>query len=243
MAEDKDGFLSRWSRRKQAHEANPESDPDAPEFFDATNANVPLAEELEAEEARLIAETEEAEANRIVAEAVDLDEIQPGIDFSIFLKRGVPDLLRKKALQKFFNSNPVLANLDGLNDYDEDYNNPLHMVYKSSWDVTRGFLTEAEKLLQQATGRLTGDEPLDELSSEDLSDDDAELPDDAVELDDEALDLVTVDELADVEVSGDDQLDLTDEPELAGKEPDVDDTPDQEPQQQKRVSIRQRMNG
>ncbi|MCY0093667.1 DUF3306 domain-containing protein [Hoeflea ulvae] len=238
MAEDKDGFLSRWSRRKQAHEANPESDLDSPEVLDATDANGPLAEELEAEEARLLVEIEEAEANRLVAEAVDLEEIEPGFDFSIFLKRGVPGQLRKKALQKFFNSNPVLANLDGLNDYDEDYNNPLHMVYKSSWDVTRGFLTEAEKLLQQATGRLTEDEPLDE-EPEELAEDDAELTDDAAELEDDASELTAEDS----EMPDDDQPGSTDEAEIASNAADVDDTPDQEPPQQKRVSIRQRMNG
>ncbi|AKI01991.1 Protein of unknown function (DUF3306) [Hoeflea sp. IMCC20628] len=242
MAEDKDGFLSRWSRRKQAHEANPESDPDAPETLDATDAKVLLAEELEAEEAQLLIETEEAEANRLVAEAVDLDEIESGFDFSIFLKRGVPGQLRKKALQKFFNSNPVLANLDGLNDYDEDYNNPLHMVYKSSWDVTRGFLTEAEKLLQQATGRLTEDEPLDEMPEE-LAEDDAELTDDTAELDDDAPELTAEEPAEDSDMPDDDQPGSTDETEMVSNEPDVDDTPDQELPQQKRVSIRQRMNG
>ncbi len=61
----------------------------------------------------------------------------------------MPDLLRRKALRKFFASDPLLANLDGLNDYDEDYNNPAHKVYKSAWDVTRGYLDKAEEALSE----------------------------------------------------------------------------------------------
>lgn len=227
MAEDKDGFLSRWSKRKQAHLSNPDVDPDE---------EAPAADLVEIDEVQLEAERAEAEANRLAAEAVELDEVEYGFDFSIFLKRGVPDLLRKKALQKFFNSSPVLANLDGLNDYDEDYNNPLHKVYKSTWDVARGFLTESEKLLQQTTGRLTRDEPPVEVASADMSED---PPEDATEaasaLDDEPG--------AEIELSGDTDSGEQDEVDTATVEPKPDELPDAEPPPQKRVSIRQRMKG
>ena len=42
-------------------------------------------------------------------------------DFSPYLRPGVPEALRQQALRKLWRTNPVLANLDGLNDYDEDY--------------------------------------------------------------------------------------------------------------------------
>ena len=158
-----------------------------------------------------------------------------GFDFSIFMKRGVPDLLRKKALQKFFNSNPVLANLDGLNDYDEDFNNPLHMVYKSSWDVGRGFLTEAEKILQQATGRLTRDEPIPEVAAADMAEElDAHAAETAVSSDPDADAGVPAD--AGAEAAMPDEAEPTDA-QLESEHPDT------EPPQQKRVSIRQRLNG
>lgn len=227
MAEDKDGFLSRWSKRKQAQSANPDVDPDA---------EIAAVDAVEIDEEQLEAERSEAEVNRLAAEAVDLEKVEYGFDFSIFMKRGVPELLRKKALKKFFNSNPVLANLDGLNDYDEDYNNPLHMVYKSSWDVGRGFLTEAEKLLQQATGRLTRDEPPAVLASADVSD---------AEQDDEDQTQADGDAMVDGPAASADDTELTGNAEPTDATPQTDDVadPDPEPLQQKRVSIRQRLNG
>lgn len=229
MVEDKQGFLSRWSKRKQAQLANPDVDPDE---------EPPVADAVEIDEAQLEAERSEAELNRLAAESVDLEKVEYGFDFSIFMKRGVPDLLRKKALQKFFNSNPVLANLDGLNDYDEDYNNPLHMVYKSSWDVKRGFLTEAEKLLQQTTGRLTRDEP--------PADEAVEHQSDAEELDEEHVQIGEKTEAEDAASSVEDVEPAAEaETTVAASQTDVDadPEPEQEPVQQKRVSIRQRLNG
>jgi uncharacterized protein DUF3306 len=226
MAEDKEGFLSRWSKRKQAQLSNPDMD---------TDEDIPAADAVEIDEEQLEAERSEAEVNRLAAEAVDLEKVEYGFDFSIFMKRGVPDLLRKKALQKFFNSNPVLANLDGLNDYDEDFNNPLHMVYKSSWDVGRGFLTEAEKLLQQATGRLTQDEPPPEVAAEDMPE---ELEADAAET------AVSSDQGADADVpaAAGAGADVAEEADPADAQPETE-QPGTEPPQQKRVSIRQRLNG
>ncbi len=42
-------------------------------------------------------------------------------DFTLFLGTEVPEELRREALRRLWRSDPVLANLDGLNDYDEDY--------------------------------------------------------------------------------------------------------------------------
>jgi hypothetical protein len=42
-------------------------------------------------------------------------------DFTPFLAEGVPENLARAALRKLWQSDPQLANLDGLNDYDEDY--------------------------------------------------------------------------------------------------------------------------
>ncbi|MGJ8572052.1 MAG: DUF3306 domain-containing protein [Hoeflea sp.] len=227
MVEDKEGFLSRWSKRKQAQLSNPDVDPDA---------EMVAVDAVEVDEEQLEAERSEAEVNRLAAEAVDLAKVEYGFDFSIFMKRGVPDLLRKQALKKFFNSNPVLANLDGLNDYDEDYNNPLHMVYKSSWDVGRGFLTEAEKILQQATGRLTRDEPPAVLDSADDSDGEQDEEEQA-QVDGEAMIDGAASSGEDTELAG------TAEPTDATAQTDDVADPDPEPLQQKRVSIRQRLNG
>lgn len=140
MAEE-EGFVARWSRRKRvavAEEAAPK--PDARQ----------LAAEEEARAEAAAAEAAEEEANRLAAEALDLDALRYGDDFSVFLKRGVPDILRRRALRKFFASDPLLANLDGLNDYDEDYNNPAHKVYKSAWDAAKGYAEKAQEMVADA---------------------------------------------------------------------------------------------
>jgi len=49
-------------------------------------------------------------------ESLDYDS-----DFSPYFRPGVPEALQQQALRKLWRTNPVLANLDGLNDYDEDY--------------------------------------------------------------------------------------------------------------------------
>lgn len=163
MAEEPEGFGARWSRRKrlsQVHEAAQRQDR-APD-----TATQEAREAREAQEAREAARLEEENANRLAAEAVDLDALRYGDDFSVFLKRGVPQLLRRRALRKFFGSDPVLANLDGLNDYDEDFNAPAHRVYNSAWDAVKGYAGKARVATNEPrseptdrAGDLAGDAP------------------------------------------------------------------------------------
>ena len=51
----------------------------------------------------------------------DIESLDEHSDFTVFLKKGVPEALRRQALQRLWRSNPVFANLDGLAEYDEDY--------------------------------------------------------------------------------------------------------------------------
>jgi hypothetical protein len=150
MAEDgpEKGFLSRWSRRKRTAEAE-EADKAAAASEEAATEETPDNGEIDE---ALAAELEE---NRRAAEAVDIEALTYEDDFKVFLKRGVPDVLRKKALRKLWRSNPVLANLDGLNDYDDDFGNPADNVYSSLWKVGRGFLSELEIKAQQGSGRIS----------------------------------------------------------------------------------------
>ena len=92
-------FLSRWSRRKRD----------------------------EREHARTPAdEVDEAEAGEKPAEISpedlpDIDTLHKDSDFTVFMREGVPEEIRNLALRKLWTSDPVLANVDGLNDYDGDY--------------------------------------------------------------------------------------------------------------------------
>ncbi len=58
----------------------------------------------------------------------DPDTIELGTDITGFMQKEIPELLRRKALRALWKSNPVLAVLDGLNDYDEDFSNAATTV-------------------------------------------------------------------------------------------------------------------
>jgi hypothetical protein len=165
-----ENFLTRWSRRKR----EPEIAEDVIDVAVATDGLIADVTEPEIED-------EEAAANRVAAEAVDVETMTYGDDFTVFLKRGVPALLKQAALRKLWRSNPILANVDGLNDYDTDFRNPEHNVYKSLWQAGRGFLSQEEQASQHASGRLApAKEPeVEQAEAEDISEDmiEAEAPD------------------------------------------------------------------
>lgn len=128
-SEEKEGRLSRWSKRKMA---------------------VARGEDLEAEATPSSSDPEEISAerqaellaNREAAEAVDLDELTDGSDFSVFFKDGVPELLKRQAMAILWRSNPVFANVDGLVDYDDDFANPdlIMKTFKSAYQIGQGYL-------------------------------------------------------------------------------------------------------
>ena len=104
-----DDFLSRWSRRKR---------------LVADEEAIEVAAEPAVEPAREPETDEEEEALLAKLNLPDPESLKPGDDFSAFMADGVPQFLRKRALRVLWRSNPVLANLDGLNDYDDDFNSP-----------------------------------------------------------------------------------------------------------------------
>lgn len=124
--------LSRWSRLKREaveeapEQAVPEAPPEAPP---QTPPQTP---------------PEVLEANRAAAEAVDPAAIDETTDMGLFEREGVPDWLKKRAFAALWRSNPVFANVDGLNDYDEDFADPslVMTTFKSAWQAGRGYLEE-----------------------------------------------------------------------------------------------------
>ncbi|NRG18370.1 DUF3306 domain-containing protein [Rhizobiales bacterium] len=136
MAES-EGFLQRWSRLKQTGEA----DEPSPEKEDA--ALEPGQEE---------AESEIEAQNRAAAEAVDLESLTYESDYSVFFRKGVPTALKNAAMRKLWTSNPVLACVDGLNDYDEDFRIASHVgdQVKSAWEVGRGYARKLEAEAERA---------------------------------------------------------------------------------------------
>ncbi|GGE77362.1 DUF3306 domain-containing protein [Stappia taiwanensis] len=138
--EDTSGFLNRWSRRKQAARAEDTERPEEAPALEPDDAGETVPADAEA--ARLEAE------NRAAAEAVDLDTLTFDSDYSVFLKKGVPASLKNAALRRLWRSNPVLACVDGLNDYDENFRDvkSLGEGLKTAWEVGKGYRRKAEEL-------------------------------------------------------------------------------------------------
>ena len=148
---EEEGFLSRWSQRKRATEAEEATGPG------------PDPGPLGQSEPETAPEPNEAEDEAALLERLNLpvpETLKDGDDFSGFMQAGVPDFLRKRALRVLWRSNPVLANLDGLNDYDEDFNAPelTQKVLATGYQVGRGFV---KKVLEGAPDDAEGSSEAD----------------------------------------------------------------------------------
>ena len=91
----------------------------------------------------------EAQAPEAVEPSLpDPETLVAGDDFAAFMGRTVSAQLRTQALRKLWRTNPVLACVDGLNDYDDDYRamaagqGPL----KTTYEVGRGLKRHVERL-------------------------------------------------------------------------------------------------
>ncbi len=133
-------FLSRWSRRKLAARTPEAKEPESDETREASED----AEGTERDAEAVAAREAELRANREAAEAVDLQTINEDSDFSVFMKEGVPHLLRRRAMAALWRSSPVFANLDRLVDYDDDFGSPdlVMKTLQSGWQVGRGYLKD-----------------------------------------------------------------------------------------------------
>jgi hypothetical protein len=139
-----EGFRQRWSRRKaQARAPVEELAPEPPEE---------QAEASPAPAAQPPATPPDAGALDDADRAVDLDAL-PDIDsltyesdFTVFMRKGVPAELRKRALQRLWRSNPTLANLDGLVEYGGDYTKlgTTKQIVRTAYQVGRGMLAQIE---------------------------------------------------------------------------------------------------
>ena len=160
-----------WSRRKAAVAV--EEAQDAAEVQERARAET--AAELEAK-------TDEEILDELGLP--DPSTLKPGDDFAAFLKDAVPDRIKKVALRKLWTSNPILANVDGLLDYGEDFTDAAvgAGVVETTYQVGKGMLAHVQEMARQAEEAarkaLAGDEeeaievsddtPEIELSEEDL---------------------------------------------------------------------------
>lgn len=167
MAEDESSFVSRWSRRKRERDLTAEAKPEAP-----------LAERAEGEGPQTEAEVEE-----LVKSLPDIETMTEESDFTVFLQKGIPQELKQRALRRLWRLNPIFANLDGLNDYDDDFTDAALVVknLKTLYEVGKGMpdpkkpeeeeeeaeTAEAESLEESGAETEDGDDSKPESRSQD----------------------------------------------------------------------------
>jgi len=112
---------------------------------------------------------EEARVDPAEFEEFDFDSLNYASDYTQFMKKGVPEAVRRRALRMLWSSNPILANLDGLNDYDEDFTDAALAVkvLTSNYKPGIGHLTEEERIASYSEeARKAGPQPIDEDADE-----------------------------------------------------------------------------
>lgn len=145
----REGFLDRWSRLKEAGEV-PETK---------------LPEAVEPSET----EADDRSDEEILADLglPHPDDLQPGDDITAFMAKAVPERMRRIALRQLWRGNPVLANLDGLVEYGEDYTDSAMVVenLQTLYQVGKGMFVENEE-----PDEVTADESEEGATPEELDD-------------------------------------------------------------------------
>ncbi len=118
------------------------------DFWSRRRSAVLAEAEAEARSARARAEAEErarleakSDAELLAElELPDPDTLAPGDDVSRFMGAIVPERLRRRALRRLWRVNPVLANVDGLVDYGEDFTEAATVAeaLHGAWQVGKG---------------------------------------------------------------------------------------------------------
>jgi hypothetical protein len=154
MSGEEEGFLSRWSRRKR------EAAVIDPPLEAPVEPAVELPTEAEALEASR-SETPRAAPERAACPipnmpAIDLESL-PRIedltaesDFSLFLRPGIPSLLRNAALRRMWSLDPAIRDYIGPVDYQWDFNTPGGLPFGFSNELGG----DVGKLLAQAIGKI-----------------------------------------------------------------------------------------
>lgn len=148
-----------WSRRRAGVQAEAEAD------VAAKDANA-LAQEQAA-----LAEKSDAEI-LLQLNLPDPDTLKAGDNFSAFMAKAVPEHLRRRALRTLWRSNPVLANVDMLVDYGEDFTDSAMAVenMQTTYQIGKGMLKHVQEMARQAEEleNPTAPDPIEEIADDEV---------------------------------------------------------------------------
>lgn len=148
-------------------------------FWEKRRAAVAAEETAEAAAvARAEALKEEAELDALTDEEIlahyelsDPDTLESPEDVKDFLSHGLPQRLKNRAMRRLWRLNPVLANVDGLVDYGEDYTDAACVIegMQTAYQVGKGMLAHIEAM----AAKEAEDDAVDdsEASEEEIEDD------------------------------------------------------------------------
>ena len=151
------------------------------------------------DEAAAAAETVPDDLVGVEVEALDYDA-----DFTRFMQKDVPEALRKRALRQLWRSDPILANVDGLNDYDDDFTDAALAVkvLETAHKIGRGYLDDDDDDVGQDEDVVAGEDDSAETPAVRAEHQDEALDPNASEVDAEAPDRDDDEVLARVDGSG-----------------------------------------
>ncbi|AZV77101.1 DUF3306 domain-containing protein [Parasedimentitalea marina] len=160
-----------WARRKAGVEAELAADAQAELAVLAEQRDAEVADKSDAE---LLAELE----------LPDPDSLGEGDDFTVFLTETIPARIRTRALRRLWLTNPVLANVDGLVDYGEDFTDASCVIenIQTAYQVGKGMTAHVDEMARQAAEEeaeavdLTADDAADALDEAPAADAGEEIP-------------------------------------------------------------------
>ena len=187
MSEDK-GFLSRWSDRKLKVDA------------EEVEQTLPAATFEESHEDEF-----EGKSDEEILSILDLPEpenLALGDTVEKFMDGRVPERIRARALRAFWKTNPVLANIDGLDEYCDDYTDAVMVIenMQTIYEVGKGYASQAldaleslvedeseaiesvdQSIASRETKKLESNEPLSEESDSSAPDSESVVIDSATD--------------------------------------------------------------
>ena len=160
---DESGFLGRWSRRKHAEHQSAAGRPGRGGAKPVESAGAgPLLQMPPAAadaEARLPATADQDQSDdKVPADLPAVDRLDKDSDYTQFLRKGVPEALKRQALKRLWASDPQFDVVDPFTEYGGDYTVvvPFDALNGTLYKPGLGYLTD-EELEQQKNLRKEED--------------------------------------------------------------------------------------